>query len=234
MPDESNIIVEPGPEDRIDIGVRITPTVETPGNGSGIEGSGGEPEIIGGYETAEPGSTVPVGEPVKRRGRKPGSKNRASATGSGAEAEKASGSLIDLTYLLASVHAMGAALLQVPELEIAEEEAKRYADAVTELSKHYTKGILSPKQIAWLNFLAVTGNIYGTRVLAYRLRKKMEAKDKPAKLIQMQTGRPAQAAPPVGAERKQQVNGGVLSEDVEKGAAVARAVFGFEEPKEDL
>lgn len=98
----------------------------------------------------------------KRRGRKPGTRNKAKAVQG------------DLTSMLFGVHQMCAALLKVPELALDEAEAKRLNDAAVEVMRHYTDVSLPPEIVAWFNLAMVGGIIYGPRYIAYSVRTKRE------------------------------------------------------------
>ena len=84
-----------------------------------------------------------------------------------AENEKTIPDLSDLKDLIFSVHLALSAV--VPELELDQAEAKRYADATGNLMKHYDNK-LNPKVLAWMQFVSVTGGIYGPRAVAWYKR----------------------------------------------------------------
>lgn len=196
----------------------------------GTEREGGEPTIINGFEAYSPDTARIDSESApKRRGRKPGSKNRVPGSGgttAGPEKETVPGSLIDLSVLLMSIHNLGAAILQVEELELDEGESKKLADGIKEVAKFYPVG-LSPKKLAIANLGIIACEIYGTRALAFRLRKKKEAAEKP-KLIQMSTTRPP--APP---QPTRPAAGGPEKPNGKTAGFSPIEVFGFEAPREN-
>jgi hypothetical protein len=100
----------------------------------------------------------------RRRGRKPGSKNKPKIG-----EEKASSNIAEnLERLLLSVHTMGSAFFSCPELELDPEEAKSLARAIREVAKHYPI-TLDPKRLALIELGTVCAMIYGTRaVVIYR------------------------------------------------------------------
>ncbi len=59
---------------------------------------------------------------------------------------------------------MLAAIVQAPELELAEAEAKALARGIETVAKHYPVE-LSPKRLAWGNLTLVAGSIYGPRAI---------------------------------------------------------------------
>lgn len=67
-------------------------------------------------------------------------------------------------------------------------EARDIAKAAAEVLEHYEVELISPKTLAWSNFIQVIAAGYGGRIFAYKVRKGMERASAPQ--------RPAQAAPP--------------------------------------
>lgn len=86
---------------------------------------------------------------------------------------------LSIKDLLIGIHAFGASISGIEELEIDETEGKKLGDAVEELSKIYGKTI-NPKTAAWVNFAAAAGVVYGPRIIAYRARMESETKAAPA------------------------------------------------------
>lgn len=135
-----------------------------PDSGDGI------PVIEPATITAEPDS----GEPVRRRGRKPGSKNRVTTE----RTQKQKGE--DLAGLLAGLHAMGSALLAIPELELDEKEAKALGEKLARLNELYGMPVVSEKTQAWIGLGMAGFMIYGPRYKAWKIRVEREAKEKKA------------------------------------------------------
>jgi hypothetical protein len=69
---------------------------------------------------------------------------------------------------------MLAASTKIPELELEREEATKLGDAVTDLAACYNH-VIDPKVAAWIQLGIVGAAIYGPRVVAIRMREKMEA-----------------------------------------------------------
>jgi hypothetical protein len=136
------------------------------------------PEVINGFERIEPADIGSSGT-GKRRGRKPGSRNRTTVL---TEAQK-KGNLAGLESLLYSLHSMGAGIFACPELQIAESEAKLLADAAARVAVLYDTTI-NPRVMAWSNLLSVVGMVYGTRIWSIRARWKDESKARP-KVVSM-------------------------------------------------
>lgn len=124
-------------------------------------------ERIAGYESFDPfdaGTDVGNDQP-RRRGRPKGSKNRVSS-----DTTKTTNNLIvDIESLLLSGHLMLASFT-VPEMAIDPMEAKRLADAIKELGKHYAFG-MDPKKFAWTQLILTAGSIYGPRAVAIYKRE---------------------------------------------------------------
>ena len=114
-------------------------------------------------------------QPRKRRGRKPGSRNKSTGTGGRRTTSQATDSLTKILY---SVHMMLGAALSAPELMMTEEESRDIADAATRVTELYEMPLLDEKTLAWANLGIVMGRVYGTRAVAIMARVKSERKNK--------------------------------------------------------
>lgn len=151
-------------------------------------GSGGSSDTFGAYPVIDPesGNTGSGDSGTgKRRGRKPGSTNRAKAVPQNLT-ETIAGSLFGL-------HMFAAGMMDVPELVIDKPESKQLAEAVRGVTDLYAMQI-NPHTIAWGNLLLVCGMVYGPRIIALRNRKKSEPA-KP-KLVPMKEPKPNGSATP--------------------------------------
>jgi hypothetical protein len=142
---------------------------------SGVHESSSEPDTISGFESFDPatGSTTrgsSVGSSgTGKRGRPKGSKNGVKTGGTSKKSD-----LSGLEGILLSVHFFLAKGLEVSELELAEDEAKQLASAMTRVTECYdTK--FNPKVMAWTNLSLMLGSIYGPRFWAIKNRKDAEA-----------------------------------------------------------
>lgn len=127
-----------------------------------IEGADGTPET----------GTV---EPVRRRGRPPGSKNgTAKATGKTVPVDVNS-----ITFSLTGIHALLAAGLSSPELMMTEDEGKVIGTAAAAVARHYDLQA-SQKAIDWGNLVVALGAFYGPRIVAIRMRRKSERNERRA------------------------------------------------------
>lgn len=109
----------------------------------------------------------------KRRGRKPGSKNK---TGS-APGKAAVLTPEKLAPKIEGAHAFAAAMLGIPLIQILPDESVAIAEALCDVASHYELPV-SGKTLAWVNLIAVLGMVYGIRVAqwpAYKLAKQREA-----------------------------------------------------------
>lgn len=117
--------------------------------------AGGTP----GGSSADSGSVA--GSPVaKRRGRKPGSSNRAK------------GAALDISGLgniILNFHVLLAAVTRAEELLMDKEEADKLADATAKVARHYNVEIAA-KTTDWINLAIVAGGVYVPRVAAIRMR----------------------------------------------------------------
>lgn len=170
------------------------PNLHVDGTGNGDTGGiSGPEEVHFDYETIEP-RTAPIANPADftpaptndgiRRTRD-GRIDRRTRAGRG-NAPETSGpqtprpvkeKRISLEKLLLSLHNIGATLLDVEELALDPEEAKDLSEGIVEVGKHYRMDF-DPKKVAIAELLIVAGNIYGTRIMAYRLRRNAEKKNK--------------------------------------------------------
>lgn len=74
---------------------------------------------------------------------------------------------------------MLAGITRVSELEMDKEEAKKLADAAAKVARHYDLAATA-KQLDWTNLIMTAGAIYGTRLMAIRLRRMAERSSAPA------------------------------------------------------
>lgn len=95
---------------------------------------------------------------------------------------------------------MGAQILKTPELEITKDEAKQLSDGVQAVAREYNH-VINPKTAAWIQLCVACGAVYGTRIVAIRMREKAERRNK---VVQMPTPAP-EIVPPEPVER----NGGI-------------------------
>lgn len=144
-------------------------TDDGPSNGTGKPPIGiEEPEILTGepitsFDTVDPVAvtddrTTDSGDTGRRRGRPKGSKNKIGL-------QPPPNLIADFEALLLSVHFMGAKLLSTPELELEPEEAKKLADAIKEVARHYSLA-MEPKKLALYQLAFTAGGIYGPRFIA--------------------------------------------------------------------
>lgn len=126
-----------------------------------------------------------------------------SAAASGEAEKKIHQNLADLTGVLLTVHSVLAALTRIQELELEEEEARKLANASKEVLKHYPLG-LSDKNLAWVNLAVVACGIYGTRLMAFSMRK---AAEKRARIVTLPGGPMGPAEAPHGPTVSAKPNG---------------------------
>lgn len=154
----------------------------TPGDQREIDGAAidagdsVDPASLGGNDSAA-GS----GGSGKRRGRKPGSRNKSG--GSGKPATKTTDSIATMLY---SVHMMGSMLLKTPEMMLSEVESSQLAKAIKDVSELYDVPFMDEKTLAWFNLAMVAGKVYGPRVIAaVNNNKKKPVEVKQAPVMQM-------------------------------------------------
>jgi hypothetical protein len=174
--------------------------------GQGGEIGGPEPEREIEFEYIEPSAIRIDGDPGEpkrtRTGRIDGRSKQARAARK-TESRDIEG--LSIKDLLIGIHAFGASITGVEELEIDEAEGKKLGDAVTQLSSIYGHTI-SPKTAAWVNFASACGVIYGPRFIAYNARMKNEKAAKPGPV-----GVPPNKTGPAPAGRPTPLPGGPMN-----------------------
>jgi len=107
-------------------------------------------------------------QPKRKRGRPAGSGRKPNtATGKASAVNlEASG----VASILLSVHEMLAVLTRVPELSLDKDDADRLAVAATNVGRHYNIEA-AQKTIDWTNLSMCVAQIYGAKLLLYRMNK---------------------------------------------------------------
>jgi hypothetical protein len=77
-----------------------------------------------------------------------------------------------LQATLTEIHAMLAALTQTPELALGDDDAKRLAGALANVTRHYQLPTLSPERMALAMLVWTAGSIYFPKVRAIAQRKR--------------------------------------------------------------
>ena len=128
---------------------------------------------------ASPGPTETTSETVKRGRGRPRKDGSTGPTFSNVK-EKISGpvSINGIEKILFSLHQIGAATLQIPELELTKDEAKKLGDAIGGVNEHF-KLSLDPKTAAMIELVQIAGVIYVPRGVSLYIRKKMERQARP-------------------------------------------------------
>lgn len=147
------------------------------GGDTGGDTGGTNDGRINGYDSVDPitaGGTRSSGT-GRKRGRPAGSKNGERKTQTPTK-----NNLTALENILLSVHFGVSALLSTPELDINEDEAKKFAGSLARISNLYDDRI-NPKAVAWVDLIAVLGAIYGPRMIAIHARMKAEKAPTPAR-----------------------------------------------------
>jgi len=155
-----------------DIGVELINAELTPDDNSPDRSEDDGPT---GIPTVDPQAYIiePEQPTGKRRGRKPGSKNRVQQQPTKEVSQ-------DLTTILWSAHFMLAKLIHVSELELTKDEAEELGKAVARVNKEFGVQIMSPKTAALVNLGFVGAGIYGTRAMTIINNAKNKKKPKAA------------------------------------------------------
>jgi hypothetical protein len=106
---------------------------------------------------------------------------------------------------------MLALLTTIKELELDKSEAQKLNVKIQALSEHYDNlKIVSPKTRATIELILTAGGIYGTRVMAYSMRRGEEKKRKPISVMPKQAHETRGAAgAPQAAQAQQAAGGGI-------------------------
>ena len=177
-------------------------TIETTQDGASARENVIDPRTIVFTETpatsVEPGTSEPgTSEPgAKRRGRPPGSVNKAKAR------SPVSVSTDMMQFSLQGLHSMLAIMLSAPQWELSEEEAKHVSKSYEAVAQFYDMQA-SQKSIAWGNLAMTLMIVYGSRIgstIALNKAKRQEAKaNNPKATPTVVVQHPKQAGPPLGA-----------------------------------
>ena len=100
-----------------------------------------------------------------RRGRPPGSRN---------SVKTGTVDISGVEVLLLGIHNTLAAATSIPEIEMNEAEAHKLASAYADVCRYYPVFALDPKVAAVLNLGSQVSLIYGSKIVAYRMRRAME------------------------------------------------------------
>lgn len=167
----------------------------------------GEPEKIAGFasgsftEDSNSGTWIgdspitpeltgePTGTPTgKRRGRPPGTKNKPQTQT--LPADLAQVNQRNLAGLITTAHVALANIVGIPEIgALTEQDAKEYADNVTEVAKYYVREI-DPKSVAIFNLVSFQCGLY------IRMYREHKAHKRPAIVQMPKQAAPKQDAPP--------------------------------------
>lgn len=156
---------------------------ETGGGTGGSENRAGKPDLASIFDSGTPvidpadigtgndggnGGSGNGGDEPKRRGRKPGSKNKTRQAPPQID-------LAGVEKLLLSAHSMLAAITKIREFELDESEARSIATAIARVTRHYPiLDKISDSTVDHANLFSVLAGTYGTRIFAYKTRAASE------------------------------------------------------------
>ena len=143
-----------------------------------------DPASLSGTSDDSGDSDAPYGRtPTGRIRRRPvgsGTRNTSGESRRGT----ASQATLSLNNILFSAHIMLSAFLNVPQLQLEEEESKKLAEATTRVTEMYDVKVLSPEALAWINLAMVAGGIYGPRLVSYNIDRKAKRGPRPVQRTQ--------------------------------------------------
>ena len=142
--------------------------------------------VTPGSDRDAPFGRFPDGRPRKRRAKGTGGSNsggRAAAPGTSRKTEAEVSTF--LAHILLGVHEIGANLFKAEELSLDEEEAGVLGQATLKVWQEYDMPIPDAKTMAWVNLAKVVSQVYGPRVMAIRMRKANEARNRPQPIRQV-------------------------------------------------
>lgn len=76
--------------------------------------------------------------------------------------------------MFVGLHALLAMRMRVPELEMTQQEGVEFTKAAQNVMRHYSVRT-TQKTMDWIAFAGVTAGLYAPRIMAARMRVKMEA-----------------------------------------------------------
>jgi hypothetical protein len=132
-----------------------------------------EPNELTEYIERDSNGNGDSGEPRKRRGRKPGTKNRTGA-------KKAADSV---KPFLLMAHTWASVLLKTPEIALSEDEAEQLNTAYCTFCEYHEIPLLTAKRMSEINLISALFFVYGPRYVAIRNRHKEEKRAKNAKNV---------------------------------------------------
>jgi hypothetical protein len=99
---------------------------------------------------------------------------------------------------LSEIHSGIALMVNVPELALdeAQEEHIKLARAIERVKRHYDLPSISPVALDWFLLLKAAFMIYGSRLIAYNLRRRAEAAKVVSPPAVVKPAQPAPTAPP--------------------------------------
>lgn len=165
----------------------------SPGNGiAGPEESlGNDFDVIGGprlvdpkavedgIESGSPGSDGDGSGEKRKAGWPKGKKRGASkAGGNPIPGQQTPLDLDGISKLLYSCHAILAGISKTPEIEFSEDESKKLGAAIVNVGRHYNLAV-AEKTMDWTNLLMCAGMIYGSKLIAIKMRKASDRAARP-------------------------------------------------------
>lgn len=130
-------------------------------------------ERIAGHAVFDPAGTgtgtTDSGPEPRKRGRKPGQKNR--TTG---KSETPSPVVETIQKMLFSIHLMGASITATPELVITPDQSKALAAAINDVASHFPSTIINPLYVSIAHLAMVLGGIYVPMVIVIRNKGKKQ------------------------------------------------------------
>jgi hypothetical protein len=93
----------------------------------------------------------------KRRGRKPGSRNKQSGNGSKSNTSKTTDSIAAMLF---TIHSVAGSLLKMPSVQIPKKSCRELAEAMMQVTELYEIPLLDEKGMAWTNLAAVACKVY--------------------------------------------------------------------------
>lgn len=126
-------------------------------NNDGESNPDGTGEFIDPASIASGDSGSSSGGTGKRRGRKPGSRNK---SGGGASRASTSKTTDSIAAMLFTIHSVASAIVKVPALKIPKAGCQELAAALMEVTELYEIPLLSEKGMAWANLAAVATKVY--------------------------------------------------------------------------
>lgn len=142
------------------------------GPGVAAGGTFVDPVEIGSAATAPEPERTPGGRKKRADAGKPRGSRAGAASGTGSKTKaQVALDLSSLQAMFVGAHVMLAAALQTPEFAISEDEGRSFAQAASNVMRHYNVQT-TQKTVDWIALIGISAQIYVPRIIAVSMKPK--------------------------------------------------------------